>query len=244
MRPILRGESPQAEDFEPYTTALPSLVSRLGNYCSYCERRVQVGLAVEHIQPKSLPNFAHLIGTWSNFLLGCTNCNSTKNNKDVQFHQLLLPDRDNTFAAFDYWQDGSIQISSWAIENGLDEICKQTLKLTGLDKIPKPLMDENEKIVALDRVTQRMQAWSSAQTAQKLLAQTAQSNLIKDLVIELALATGFFSIWMKVFENDLDIRTRLINAFPATKNSGCFDDLGQSLSPHPNQDELEGGGKI
>jgi hypothetical protein len=33
---------------------------------------------------------------------------------------------------------------------------------------------------------------------------------------------GFFSIWMEVFKDDVDMRQRLIDAFPGTA-SDCFD---------------------
>jgi uncharacterized protein (TIGR02646 family) len=244
MRPVRRGDSPQADDFEPYASALPFLVSRMGNYCSYCERRVQVGLAVEHVQPKGLAPYAHLIGRWSNYLLGCTNCNSTKKDKDVQFDQVLIPDRDNTFAAFDYLQDGTIHVSTLAIQNGLQQICTQTLALTGLDKVPRPAMDENEKIIALDRVRQRKEAWLSAQIALNYLADSPDPTQLRELTVQLALAVGFFSIWMKAFESDRDMRLRLIAAFDGTSASECFDADGLSIHPAPNPDQLAHGGKI
>jgi hypothetical protein len=30
------------------------------------------------------PRYAHFVGRWDNFLLGCVNCNSTKLDKDVE----------------------------------------------------------------------------------------------------------------------------------------------------------------
>ena len=56
MRPVRRGSNPQANDYDDYKKAKPVLVSRLGRYCSYCERAVLTQLAVEQIQPKA----AHL----------------------------------------------------------------------------------------------------------------------------------------------------------------------------------------
>jgi len=69
MRPVRRGGSPQPDDFDPYTDAKPDLISRLGGYCSYCERRIAANLAVEHIQPKKLPAYQDLEGRWENFCL-------------------------------------------------------------------------------------------------------------------------------------------------------------------------------
>jgi len=90
MRPVKRGSSPVQEDYRHHSEAKPDLVSRLGQYCSYCERPISTQLAVEHIQPQGLPKYEHLKGRWNNFLLACINCNSTKQDKDVLFANLLL----------------------------------------------------------------------------------------------------------------------------------------------------------
>jgi uncharacterized protein (TIGR02646 family) len=244
VRPIYKGASPRPTGFTPYADALPYLVSRLGNYCSYCERRIATNLAVEHIQPKSLATYAHLESEWDNYLLGCVNCNATKYNKDVVLAEVLLPDRDNTFAAFDYLEDGTIQPSQKAVFAGLEQIAKNTLTLTGLDKTQILLMDENEKFVALDRIGQRIQAWILAFMVKNDL-QTQPTNItMRNLIVTVALEKGFFSIWMAVFAHDQDMRQRLIKAFPGTGQSGCFDTNGMSISPAPNISGLLGGGKI
>jgi 5-methylcytosine-specific restriction endonuclease McrA len=74
MRPVTRGAAPRA--YTAYSQAIGDLEDRLGIYCSYCERRLPVSLAVEHVVPKSLE--PTLETCWDNFLLGCTNCNSVK----------------------------------------------------------------------------------------------------------------------------------------------------------------------
>ncbi|MEM8995751.1 MAG: HNH endonuclease [Acidobacteriota bacterium] len=73
------GGAPEVVDFEDYADAKADLVSRLGLFCSYCERAINTNLAVEHIQPKK-GDFGRpdLAGRWENFLLACVNCNSTK----------------------------------------------------------------------------------------------------------------------------------------------------------------------
>lgn len=242
MRPVYRGSSPQQQDFADYDDAKPDLVSRLGLYCSYCERRIATNLAVEHIQPKSL--YPLLEGRWSNFLLACVNCNSSKGNKDVQPAHYLVPDRDNTFAALSYQPDGSIEPSPAAIAAGLQAMANETLRLVGLDKAAASTPDQNGRQVALDRVSQRMEVWLKAEAARSDLQQH-DSPLLREYVIKLALETGFFSIWMTVFVNDIDICCRLIAAFPGTLASGCFDPVtGASISPAPNPDQLNAGGKL
>ena len=46
MRPIERGPAPKC--YTDYSDAIDDLESSLGIYCSYCEGRVPIGLAVEH----------------------------------------------------------------------------------------------------------------------------------------------------------------------------------------------------
>ncbi|MBI3801048.1 MAG: HNH endonuclease, partial [Deltaproteobacteria bacterium] len=134
MRPVRRGAAPQPDDFDPYNDAKPHLVSRLGLYCSYCERRIATNLAVEHIQPKDGPyGHPHLIGRWENFLLACVNCNAAKQAKNVILANVLLPDRDNTLVVFSYLPDGTVQPTT-ALATALMGKASDTLALTGLDK--------------------------------------------------------------------------------------------------------------
>jgi hypothetical protein len=49
---------------------------------------------------------------------------------------------------------------------------------------------------------------------------------------------------MTVFHDDADMLNRLIDAFSGTRNKGCFDALGNTISPAPNPDLLPDGGKI
>ena len=245
MRPVRRDDSPQAKDFDPYTDAKPELLSRLGLYCSYCERRISTNLAVEHIQPKALPAYAHLKGRWENFLLGCVNCNSTKSNKDVQLGHILLPDRDNTFLAFTYRADGTVSTSDFADEQGMNQQAQDTLALTGLDKTPSAVLDENERRIAIDRVSQRMQAWAVAEDTKNEIDKKTGCQALRSIAVHAARGHGFFSIWMTVFQGDADMRNRLIDAFPGTRDRGCFNPVDTSpVSPAPNPDNLAGGGKI
>lgn len=101
MRPVKKGATPVAA-FNRYEDAFDYLLDRvgigewsgikIGQYCSYCERCIQTNLAVEHIEPKS-GDFAkpELQKEWSNFLLACVNCNSTKGAKEVDLGSIFLP---------------------------------------------------------------------------------------------------------------------------------------------------------
>ncbi|MBW2736031.1 MAG: HNH endonuclease [Deltaproteobacteria bacterium] len=244
MRPVRRGASPLAHDYDDYTDAKVDLVSRLGGYCSYCERPIATNLAVEHIQPKALSASVHLIGRWENFLLACVNCNSTKSNKDVVLGQIFLPDRDNTFIAFSYTADGKVAASP-ALTGAALTMAKDSLNLTGLDKSISVNTDENGKMVALDRVSQRMQAWATAEEARAEVEASPANAAVQRFTAKLAHATGFFSIWMTVFAGDQAMRTRLVNAFEGSQSSGCFHQVtGRPVSPSPNLDGLQDGGKL
>jgi uncharacterized protein (TIGR02646 family) len=244
MRPIRRAASPRPNDFNDYKNAKADLISRIGSYCSYCERRIATILAVEHIQPKGLPAYEHLSGCWENFLLGCVNCNATKKDKDVQLNAILLPDRDNTFAAFVYSADGKVAPMP-GLSAKLRKIADDTLALTGLDKKISVFQDENGKQIAIDRVSQRMQTWAIAEEARNEILASPENISVRRLAVKLALAEGFFSIWMTIFEADVDIRNRLIDAFNGTRNSGCFDPgTSDPVSPAPNPDGLPYGSKL
>ncbi len=236
MRPITRGPSPLAVDFADYADAFGELASRLGFYCSYCERRIPTNLAVEHIQPKTLelPNgqlkYAHLVGRWDNFLLGCVNCNSTKGKKDVNLAEVLLPDRDNTLYAYTYSPDGKIAPSR-NLNPFQRRAAEALLSLCGLDKGPNQVYDENGKAVAIDRYAQRMEIWASALLAKADLDADPSDRLRRSTVRSASYA-GCFGIWMEVFGNDRTMRRMLIDAFAGTALD-CFDQNTECISVRP-----------
>ena len=244
MRPVRRDISPQVDDFIPYDAALPYLIARIGRYCSYCERKINTQLAVEHIQPKGLAKYAHLEGSWPNFLLACVNCNSTKGSKDVLFLDYLLPDRDNTFLAYEYFADGRIRTSAYAADKGVQVLAQNTLTLVGLDKKISEVRDGNGKLVAIDRVAQRMEVWAIAEESRDDLSGAPGSAALQRQIVKTAVATGFFSIWMAVFSNDAIMRGNFVAAFAGTFESGCFDLVNSDAVPSPNLDGLPDGNKL
>lgn len=241
MRPVYKGVSPIQGDYEDYRDAFTELQSRLGPYCSYCERRIATNLAVEHIQPKDDELYPELEGSWDNYLLGCVNCNSTKKNKDVILSDVFLPDRDNTFIAFEYTADGKVQPAAH-LAAAEHSIADTTLRLVGLEKRVSMVHDENGKIVAIDRVSQRMETWLIAEESKAELEDSPTDGMRRQIA-RTAAAQGHFSIWMKVFENDADMRARFIeDSFPGTA-SDCFDAVANAVSPRPTNN-LNHGGKV
>lgn len=241
MRPASKGNSPIVGDYADYRDAFPELQSRIGPYCSYCERRIPTNLAVEHIQPKNDELYPELKGKWINYLLGCVNCNSTKLNKDVVLSDIFLPDRDNTFYAFDYTEDGKISVASH-LSPANKRMAETLRKLVGLEKRLSEVLDENGLIVAIDRVSQRMEAWLIALESKAELEDSPTEGMRRQ-VVRTAVAQGYFSVWMKVFEDDPEMRRRFVeDGFPGTARD-CFDANMSPISPRA-AGTLEHGGKI
>lgn len=238
MRPVSRGPAPQV--YTRYEDAKQDLVNRLGSYCSYCERRIATLLAVEHIQPKALPQYAHLETVWDNFLLGCTNCNSAKSKKPVEFAQYLIPDRDNTFVAFSYDDLGMVNPMG-GLSAELNQMALDTIGLVALNRMEHEEWDEDVMFSALERAGQRVQAWGQAREA--LVDYQADRTSARAIAREAA-SCGFFSIWMAAFEGYAEIRVELLLAFPNTAPD-CFDANAnfQPVSPRPDNG-LGSAGKI
>jgi uncharacterized protein (TIGR02646 family) len=227
MRPIERGSCPiDAEGatkvFSDHQNARPDLITRLGEYCSFCEARLGASLAVEHMLPKKL--YPNLEKDWNNFLLGCPNCNSTKGKKDSVLADYYWPDRDNTARAFVYLKGGIVNVNPMLTDAEQQQALK-TLQLTGLDKTPinNPTMSDR-------RWNNRREAWDMAEKAlQNLKNNDTQS--MREQIIDTATTRGFWSVWMTVFRDDTDMLERFINAFEGTCRL-CFDDQFQ-LVPRP-----------
>jgi uncharacterized protein (TIGR02646 family) len=205
-------------------------------YCSYCERPLPTSLAVEHVEPKFWHPALRL--AWDNFLLACTNCNSTKGDENIQLHELLLPDRDNTSTAFEYDDTGQVQAAAH-LRPALRKLAEKTLTLTGQNKQIRIPSDPALKGLAISRRNQRRNAWLEAVDAHNDLAQHPSDGVRRRIVAE-ARARGFFSIWMKVFEADPDMRLRFIAAFEGTA-ADCFDSGGLPVSPRPANGLAHGG---
>jgi uncharacterized protein (TIGR02646 family) len=216
MRPVERGAAPQV--FTNYRDAYPHLVDRLGDYCSYCERQIETHLAVEHVQAKDpVPALAT---EWSNFLLGCVNCNSIKGDTAIVLADLVWPDTDNTISAFEY-QAGGIVEPRGGLSLELHGKAKATLRLVGLDKFPGNPDPNRQPTSADQRWLRRFQAWEKAEWCRKQVAEN-DTNEVRSLVVEVAKGRGMYSIFWTVFAGDIDLRRRLREAFIGT-SFACFD---------------------
>lgn len=210
----------QEKIYARYQDARGDLIDQLGDYCSYCGMKLNASLAVEHVQPKnSSPNLAL---NWSNFLLACTNCNSTKGSKTVDLRNHYWPDLDNTSKVFVYGEGGTISAHP-ALKPLQKNIAVQTLALTGLNKRPG-----NDPTRRDRRWSARMKAWDKAQEVKQLLAKQ-NTSITRKIIIDLAIATGFWSVWVAVFADDSDMLSRLSDAFPGTYQSFQTSDIRPRL---------------
>lgn len=221
MRPVDKGMAPGT--YAKYQDALPDLKGRLGDYCSYCERQIETNLAVEHVQPKL--HVPALLTNWSNFLLGCVNCNSIKGHDPINLTDYFWPDTDNTMRAFNYVRGGLIQPDP-TLGPGLAAKATATIRLTGLDLDPG---NPGRKPTTADqRWLRRQQAWKMAERYRTILTKQDTAET-RELIVDVATARGEFSIWWTVFANDIDMRRRLREAFIGTH--GTSFDINENLVP-------------
>ena len=222
MRPVERGPVPR--DYANYRLAIGDLEDRLGRYCSYCERRLPTSLAVEHVAPKSIHRDREV--EWENFLLGCTNCNSVKDDRDVPDDDILWPDRHNTMLALAYSRGGFVRLAP-----GLSpELRRRAQALIGLVGLERHGRHGGLRPARRDRRWEdREEAWANAEMCRANFETLGRSGEARALVIEAARYCGFFSVWFAVFDRHIDVKLALIDAFPGTATS-CFDRDGSLVN--------------
>ncbi len=216
MRPVERG--PKPKDYKKYNAAIGDLESRLGKYCSYCESRVPIGLAVEHKLPKKLHPELEL--TWTNFLLGCITCNSVKSETVKAENETLWPDRNNTMLALQYSDGGFVTVSK-ALDSPLEQRARCLIDMIGLDRHAakgwRQLSSRDE------RWSEREKTWKFAEICRSRFERLGQSDDALGQVVLAALGYGFFSVWMTVFRDHSAVRKALVCAFPGTAPT-CFNE--------------------
>lgn len=211
MRHLDKGATPVDEVgaailFGDYQDAGPHLKKRIGRYCCYCERAIPASLAVEHKLPRE--HHPLLALAWSNLLLACSNCNSTKGHKDTGVMPVIWPDEEDTYSVIEYARSGTVKPV-----DGLDaELLVRVmnlLDLTGLARGPSDLRGSDH------RIFDRQEVWRKAEQSVVDLAQ-GDTERMRRSIIETAKSTGGFSIWMKAFSHDAQMQAALRAAFPGT----------------------------
>ena len=221
MRPVERDRDPGG--YAEYQQAFRLLAADIGEYCSYCEDTLKNG-HVEHVLPKRPDAYPELALTWNNFLLACTNCNSTKGAwptpADGGRAITYWPDVDNTARAFDYPARLPPRVSR-DLPSGQAAMAQRLLTQTGVDRHPAhPDWSERD-----DRWRHRMVAWDKAFQARDDLVDT-DTVAHRRTIANLAASTGFWSVWRAVFAKDSDMLRRLNDAFRGT--APCFDPVTSS----------------
>ena len=222
MRPVERGAAPR--EYARYGDAIGDLEERLGRYCSYCERRLPISLAVEHMAPKSLHQDREL--DWNNFLLGCTNCNSVKDDADIADDDVLWPDRHNTMLALAYSRGGFVRIAE-GLTPDLQRRARALIELVGLDR---HIQDAGGQPAKRDqRWMDREEAWATAELFRSRFERLGGTDEVRSSVVDAARYCGLFSVWFAVFDGHVDVRMALIDAFPGTATS-CFAEDGSLVN--------------
>ena len=228
MRPVERGTVPIVPNSDPpvkktyrsYGNARRDLIERMGQYCSYCETRLNTSLAVEHVQPKSLVPGLEL--SWDNFLLACTNCNSTKGDTPITIADFFWPDLNNTCILYNYLSDGKIEVSN-SITQEEQTKAQKMLDLVGLQKY------QNTSSASDRRWINRKEAYDKA-IRSKVNLEKATRNGVRDefieLLIDAAFFAGFFSVWLTVYQDQKDVIKALIEGFTGT-HQASFDTTNQ-----------------
>lgn len=215
MRPIDRGECPTENNgskkvYTKYDYARRDLIDRIGQYCSYCNQKLPASLAVEHVKPKSIVPSLEL--EWDNFLLACTNCNSTKGDKPIELDDYLWPDVHNTHLAFIYSSDGKVEVNP-ELEPALKVRAQNLLDLVGLQRYKDQPTDSDR------RWKNRKTTFNKANEALELFNSARANGFEEEFISLLGLwvtDNGFFSIWLDVFSGFPKVKNKIIQSFEGT----------------------------
>ncbi|MFN7831269.1 MAG: HNH endonuclease [Bacteroidota bacterium] len=208
MRPVDKGAAPRF--YNDYGQARHDLAERIGYYCSYCEMKVYNSIEVEHILPQ---NQGGAVFDWDNFLLSCKYCNTIKGDHNANIMDFLWPDRDNTDLAFEY-DEIKVIYPEDTLPDTLKAKAQNSINLTGLDRNPA---GPNLPTPSDTRWKSRKEAWDFARLSLKNWNK-ARIQPMANTIANLALSSGHYSIWMKVFKAE-QIMLDAIDQVYRTKHS-------------------------
>jgi len=221
MRPVDRGEpitfDGSVSEIKRYEEARRFLTNNIGRYCSYCERYIPSMLAVEHVLPKG--HHRDLEIDWDNFLLACVNCNSHKGSDDLNMAEFVWPHLDDSSHAFNY-DDSGLVIVNRANNTDVQIRASKTIDLCKLAR-PMPNVGTVAYRESGDRRTEdRAQAWEIAVDHLNDYENSESDDVRKFLIkyiVQKVQSTGFWSVWMTVFEEYSEMKQALIEGFPGTQ---------------------------
>jgi len=209
MRPVNKGSWPTTPvrslkiKFTDWSKAIPILKQRTGWYCHLCEMRVTNALAIEHIKPKE--HFSKLESHWDNFLLICNHCNSSKLAKVPQAsyrRKYYWPHLNNTLLAFEYGH--KLPFISPAANLSKPQRAR-AVRLIRLYSLNKQVNSNGESD------TRWIEKMSALKDAIDSLIEYQNSKITVESITRLAKKTGFFAIWLSIFNNTPQVKEALIN---------------------------------
>ncbi len=216
MRPVNKGDTPNIK-FKVYSDAEPYLEERLGAYCSYCEFPIAHVPEVEHRISKSKDGS---LLAWDNLLLSCKYCNTRKSNIIESGNKGLYiwPDEDNTFKAFTY-EDGIPQVNEYCDDQETRSKATNLYSLINLGNIPQEPKDKDKRFI------KRGEAFNTARITKEnweKVKNSPERDSFRQMLLQLASALGFFSVWMEVFKDEPEICKDLVEVFPGTVKEYCL----------------------
>lgn len=210
MRPIRKfsvGETTPSghtvlPEYNPYQTAKPFLIENIGRVCAYCEVSIPYDrmLDVEHILPKK--HFPKDEFKWDNFLLSCPTCNRSKLDKIIDFGTTLFPTIDDTFNAYKY-PFGVMKVNTY-LPNADQDKAKNLMALIGLDKVSANHDINRRRRETFNIATRRLKEFQNKETTLPNILDNAK-------------ATGFWSVWMDIFQSYPAVTQELIREFSGTR---------------------------
>jgi hypothetical protein len=211
MRPLVKGNCPQDNNidivFAEYREARPHVINRIGDFCSYCENQI-TNPAIEHIIPKLM--FPALLLEWSNFLLACLNCNSIKNQQQDNALEYYWADIHNTHLLFDFHPQGVVTINANLHPSVNIGTANNTFLLTGIGRYGTAASFTDRRWI------KRSQTYGMAEDSLSYYISNGRPNDYILSITNNAIAIGFWSVWMKVFENEQPVKAALTQAFLGT----------------------------
>ncbi len=214
MRPVKKGSPPTI--YKQYGDAKIELTERLGLHCCYCEQSSKFeNMAVEHVFPKERHPCLKLC--WSNFLLSCTLCNSKKGCTDIFYHNVnnyIFPDRDDTYHQIAYPKTtGYLPKVDPSVNN--PQKVQNTLNL-----FMKPYKNPTAKQIRIvtEQATKWKEAGDSAERKRNFYLRLRDENLKVEYVEQIneSAKNDCWSIWMRQFEDILEIKEVILFALPNT----------------------------
>jgi len=206
MRCVDKGTAPNIYTY--YKAARNDLGNRIGWICSYCEMPVKNMIEVEHVHP--INNGGDTLN-WNNFLLSCRYCNGVKNNNNLNRGGYLWPDIDNTILAFEYSELNIVEPAS-GLPVPIRDMAQSTIDLMGLNRHPGLV---NEPTDADSRWINRTLAWGIIQDSYNDWI-TNRSQAFARQIARTALGHGFYSYWIKKFQNEAMVLNEINLIFPNT----------------------------